>query len=812
LEANKDLFITETKMVLRKKVTILIEQGEYTQAETILQIIKNISERLGDKQGIASSLDGLGIIRRSQNKLKEAWDLYQESLKLYEELNDKEGIAGVFRKMGYFYFSQANFVQALEYFEKDLKLAEEINDKAEIARAMYSIGLVRNKEYKYEQAMELFQKCLKLYEETNSKLGVSRVYLNFGDYYRIKGNNRKSMEYYQKSLSIFEQLKAKKDIAITLQSMSLIYFLQGDFDQAFYYSQRSLSIVEEVGDKIEIGNILFYPGYGYYLQQNYDKAMEYFQRLLSLGNQLNSRIFIGYALHGIALTHNARGEYDQALKLFKGNLAVIELFGYKFALPATLNSIAEIYLLQGKNEDALRHALRSIDISKQLNDYGKLWMAHLITAKACQALKRPEEGCRSLEEAIQIIETTRAQIAGGEQTYPFFFEDKIAPYHQIIDLLVSQNRNNEALLYAERAKARSLLDALQGEKINIIGAMTAQDQEQEKRLNGEVVSLNSQIYLERQREKPNKATLSGLETHLEKARLELNAFQTQLYASHPELRIERAEMQPVTIEDMPSLMPDTQSALLEFVVGEDQTHLFVITQDRKIINLKVYTLDIKGKDLADRVNRFRKMMAEKDLAFRKPARELYDLLLKPAQQQLKGRTTLVIVPEGVLWELPFQVLQPSQTRYLLEDHTIFYTPSLTALREMIKRHNNNGPDHTLLAVGNPAFGKQPKEQVKAVLLDGKLEPLPGTEEQVRSLARLYGKTNSKFYTGQNAREEQIKSEAGKYKILQFATHGILNNRNPMYSYLVLSQAEENSKEDGLLEAREIMQMELKGGL
>jgi hypothetical protein len=95
--------------------------------------------------------------------------------------------------------------------------------------------------------------------------------------------------------------------------------------------------------------------------------------------------------------------------------------------------------------------------------------------------------------------------------------------------------------------------------------------------------------------------------------------------------------------------------------------------------------------------------------FRQPASELYDLLLKPAAAQLQGRTALVIVPDGALWELPFQTLQPGPNRYLIEDSAIAYAPSLTALREMNKlrdRKKYAASSPTLLAFGNPAFGQQ----------------------------------------------------------------------------------------------------------
>ena len=53
--------------------------------------------------------------------------------------------------------------------------------------------------------------------------------------------------------------------------------------------------------------------------------------------------------------------------------------------------------------------------------------------------------------------------------------------------------------------------------------------------------------------------------------------------------------------------------------------------------------------------------------FRPSALKLYELLLKPAAAQLKGKTNLLIVPDDQLWNLPFQALLTPSNRFLLED-------------------------------------------------------------------------------------------------------------------------------------------------
>jgi hypothetical protein len=104
------------------------------------------------------------------------------------------------------------------------------------------------------------------------------------------------------------------------------------------------------------------------------------------------------------------------------------------------------------------------------------------------------------QESISIIESMLVQVAGGEQEQQRFFEDKVSPYHALVELLIQQIKPQEALSYAERAKARALVEVLQTGRVNVTKAMTKHEQEKERQLNNELVSLNTQIFREGQRQ------------------------------------------------------------------------------------------------------------------------------------------------------------------------------------------------------------------------------------------------------------------------------------------------------------------------
>lgn len=160
------------------------------------------------------------------------------------------------------------------------------------------------------------------------------------------------------------------------------------------------------------------------------------------------------------------------------------------------------------------------------------------------------------------------------------------------------------------------------------------------------------------------------------------------------------------------------------------------------------------------------------------------MLLKPAQAQLRNKTNVVIAPDSSLCDLPFQALVNGAGRFIIEDAAISYAPSLTVLREIMKRHKNQtetAAPATLLALGNPALGQEETGKRAALALrEGNLDPLPAAAEEVKALGRLYGAARSKVYVGAEAREVRVKNEAGRARILHFSTHGTLNNASPMY--------------------------------
>jgi CHAT domain-containing protein/Tfp pilus assembly protein PilF len=696
-------------------------------------------------------------------------------------MGDTSGLVRILSDLGYLHLAQGHRAEAMEDYLKSLKLSDAIGDKSLSAYTLTSIG------YLYEYggngilALEHFQRALKIREALGEKSLVASILITIGDLHRSQGNAAQALEYFQTALKIAKETGNQEVISNAIGGLGNVQYSFGNYTRALEYHQESLRILEEAGMSNGIWICLYNIGLLHQLQGNMTLALDYHQRSLKLCEKKGDKEGIATSLYGIASVYFHRGEYSQAVDV----------------------------------------ASRGIAVSLQGGPVSRLGDLYSLAGRAYRGLDKSEPAHRSFADAIAVVEERRGNTAGGTIQQQLFLAKESSPYYDIVDLLVSQQNVVDAFAFSERVKGRALLDILQSGRESITRAMTPSDREEERKLNGEVNSLNIQITRERVREQPDQAKLVDLDARIQKARLEQERFEINLYAAHPELKVHRGQMQPLSVDQAGKLIPDKGTALLEYVVGEKTIQLFVLTksagarveQSTATPILKVYTLNIDQRDLTERVRKFRGRLANQDFLFHEPARELYELLLGPARAELQGKTNLIIVPDGILWELPFQALQPAPKRFLVENCAISYAPSLTVLLEMARAHSTVANTSTrLLAFGNPAIGKQTTERINSVHMDERLDPLPEAERQVKELARLYGPSRCRIYIGAEAQEARVKAEAGGYGILHLAAHGILNDKNPMYSQVVLSQPEGDTTEDGMLEAWEVMKLDLKADL
>jgi CHAT domain-containing protein len=188
------------------------------------------------------------------------------------------------------------------------------------------------------------------------------------------------------------------------------------------------------------------------------------------------------------------------------------------------------------------------------------------------------------------------------------------------------------------------------------------------------------------------------------------------------------------------------------------------------------------------------LIAARDLTAKAAARDLYRLLLAPARVEVRAARHLVIVPDGFLWHVPFHALVDEQGRALIESAIVSYTPSLASLATRAARPRAAAGAPRLLAMGVAGEGRR---------------AIPEAEQQVRAIAAIYGAGQSTALVGREATEARFRREAPEHSVVHLAAHGVLDERAPLYSHLVVAP---EAGDDGLLEAWEMQTIRLDADL
>jgi CHAT domain-containing protein/Tfp pilus assembly protein PilF len=827
-------------------------QGDDTRALDYHQKALRLFEELGDKLETGRTLVSIALALKDQGATAETLTLLQRALTYFEVLGTKEEMVGVLNDLGSIYLAQGQSSLALQSFQKSLALDPE-------AKNLFSVGSTFFFQGDYEQSVVYYQKALAHFEKQRNQIGIRDVLANLANAYYKQGNYDLALEYYQKLLAIQEKFGSESEISGTLLDIGEINFSRGNLSLALASYQRSLKLAENSGNKVaaalRLANIALIrhlqggseEALGHYRtslsllegsdtpalsarvwasianiyqgQSKYDAALAAYQHSLALREAMADKAGAARVLLDVGMVHVAKGEYAQALEVDQKALAQFESLGSKADVARAMTNIAVVEQVQGNYEQALNFSKGAIALSEKTASLEVLWSAHLQAGRIYQGLRQPVQARQEFKEAIATVEAMRIRTSGGGEG---FAGNNSYPYLGMVESLIDDGKAGEALYYAERTKAQTLWTVLN--KARITKTMTLGEQKEEFKVTDNLSSLAAQIDRENENGEPNTSRVAVMNSQLQKARRTYETFHEKLYAAHPQLKVLRGETSLLRPDDASPLFSDPKSALIEFVVTENKTYLFVLipeeTRGRQNSSstsgagsaaLKVYTLPITSRELAERVDRFRQQITLKDMSFRQSARELYDLLLKPAEDKLIGRRSIVIVPDRELWGLPFQALQPAENHYLIEDRAISYAPSLSALGEMMKlgnlRMKTPAARSTLLALGNSLPNERIVSLLELTYRDEKISALSQVEKEVQSLRKVYGQDSSVLIDAE-ASEILAKKEANRYDILHFAAHAILDDVSPMFSLVALSETP-GEREDGLWQAWEVMGLNLR---
>jgi CHAT domain-containing protein len=787
-------------------------------ALSIYSLAIRVANHLHNSRLLGTTYYNIGRTYSELNDFRKAIEAYENSRRVFAEAGSQRDVIYILADLGLFSYLIEDYEQAKHYSEESLMLAEKVKwtdapagawpDEYGRATALQTLAEIDLRDGNHLEAIAKLLKSLSLYEQLNGAgslydRDIWGVYAALGKVYPEMGDYANGLLYLNKALGISKRLSDPDMLAGLLNSFGYLYMEQEDYAQAKAHFEQSLKIHRSLNNTREEARVTLNLGVIEQRQGQYDEALRYFKLSLQAANASKNVDVTIAAGEGMGVVLTAKRDFSGALVALNRSHALAKDTGNKTRQTELLWRSAQTHYDMGDYTQSATLAQGAIALAHESHLPKLTYLATTTLGQSYAAQGKLETATQILKQAVEQLELIRNQVAGSEVASQLFLENKVASYHSLVDLIIKQDKPVDALIYAERAKGRVLLDVLSGGKSDLAKSLTPSEEAESQRLNREISKTNDRIKI-----REPGTSLDSLYRELDVARLKYQTFQDAVYVAHPHLKTRTGRTAALTSADLNSLTMTEDCAYVEYVISREQIYVFVLTPKsaNRGAELKVYPLAIKPEDLAGKVNQFYQRIASRHPDFATIGRELYAALIEPAGQQLRGISIICIVPDGFLWNLPFQALMTGSNKYLIEEHAIYYAPSLSVLREMTKeRVGKEKREPSLIAFGNPVIGKDEERNEE-------LCPLPEAETEVISIARTLSSAANKVFIGRHASEKTFRTLAPTYAGIHLATHGVIDNRQPLYSHLMLTKTNGDPENDGLLEAREIMNMKLNADL
>jgi CHAT domain-containing protein len=392
---------------------------------------------------------------------------------------------------------------------------------------------------------------------------------------------------------------------------------------------------------------------------------------------------------------------------------------------------------------------------------------------------------------------------------PGFFEDKLAVHFSLIRLLREMHQRDpsrgyleEVFAVMERSKARGFMDSLEEAELGFSATATPDIRQEEARIANRIAYLQTKLH------NPYLSKRKWAELELGLAEAENNY--TDLL-----IRIRRKiagggrgrYAEPLGYPEIRERILEKETALVEYMLGQDYSVGLMATA--KTLSAVLLPGRTELARLVGNYLSFLTLDGGRIFRAHKGGQRLNDVLLGPFRTELReGIRKIIIVPDGQLFDLPFEALVDEDGRFLVEKYEFSYVHSASALVRLHERIRKRTGDD-LLAVGI----SQPPRPRSSVF--GSIQRFPRLRHvsgEVRAAERSYVGGKKHVLLDASAEEGALKRLNWRdYRIIHFAVHGIFDDENWTRSCLLLWQNGETG-EDGYLQVRDLIPLSLASDL
>ncbi len=643
------------------------------------------------------------------------------------------------------------------------------DDEYCLATITRELGELAGTEGKAYDAVRHIRESLKWSQQLGDKELQKQALAALADIYMVMGELEESEKRASRLLSKSRrQLDYDKE-RFALMVLGAVAMKRSQSAKAYDYFEQAYRVGVQMGNSGYRAQARRFMGSVHLnVDKDYAKAAKRFAEAAALYKAASAPLESADAKMGVARANARLGRVKEARAAFAQALATARKMGRRPMLAEILSARAILEAGQKQGKAAVADAKEALKLAESLQMTQTLWTAHYALGRAQQASGATTQALESYERAIKLSAEMAAKAGSEEeQAGMLSFGTTGELYEHTIALLLQMRKVNRAMEILEMSRNQKL------RRIFDPGRLKSNDKKVQASLlklrsaNQRVAAAEKQLKAELSKsgDLRNATRVSKLNELVAASNAEVRQLLLRLKKEHRNL-YNAISIKPGQLVRRRKQIPDG-AVIIQYFMAENVLYAFLVSKDSS--QARAVQVAVKAETLNKAVSDFRRQLLDDQEELTKVSRQLHDWLLKPLEPHLAGAKTLLIIPFGMLYYLPIQALvtSPEGTppRYALETYRIAYLSSTTIDRVLSEHVPRAAP--SLLAFANP---------------DGTLPGARAETELIKSSAF----PKAKIYFEKNATKKSFFDNAGKYRIIHFATHGILDE-DPLSSYLKMAK-------------------------
>lgn len=349
----------------------------------------------------------LGRVQIKLGNATEALREFNTALGLHLELGNEEGRAEVLNGLGNTYDFLGRYDEALDHYRQSLAIRREIGDRRGMSVALMNVAMIYGVQGHYEEAIGAAREAVKVSTDIGDWRGLSDAYSTLGDIYEQSGHTEEALRAYQESLKIVRRVGDDAALAREYASIGYINYVLGRYLEAFFFHKEALEKRRQMGDRADIIQSLVDMGIVEEVQGRYEESIELYLEALSLAREAGQTEPVSIALASLANVHADQGEYGTALKLVAEAEAAARETGGVRLIAACLGSRGNTLRRVGDHAGAETSLAKALALARDANNTPLVAEILVYLGDLQLARGRRERAAATLREAVSEAEATK---------------------------------------------------------------------------------------------------------------------------------------------------------------------------------------------------------------------------------------------------------------------------------------------------------------------------------------------------------------------------------------------------------------------